>query len=106
MENGFKKSSLPTNNWNELEKKTFTLTAKAMNVLFCALDKNKFNRVSICEMTFDIQHTLEITLEGTSRVKESKINLLFHTYELFRMKPSKTIINMYTYGYRQQFKSS
>ena len=67
-----------------------------MNVLFCALDKNEFNRVSICEMTFDIWHTLEVTHEGTSRVKESKINLLVHTYELFRMKSSETIGDMYT----------
>ena len=47
--------------WNELEKKTFPLNAKAMNVLFCALDKNEFNRVFICVMTFDIWHTLEVT---------------------------------------------
>ena len=62
-----------------------------MNALFCALYKNKFNRVSICEMVFDIWHTLEITHEGTSIANESKINLLIYTYELFRMKPSETI---------------
>lgn len=96
VENGFQKSSLLINNLNELEKKTFALNAKAMNALFYTLDKNEFNRVSIYETTFDIQHTLEITHEGTSRVKESKINLLVHTYKLFRMKPSETIVDMYT----------
>ena len=96
VENGFQKSSLPMNDWNELEKKTFTLNTKAMNALFCALDKNEFNRVSICETTFNIWHTLEVTHEGTSRVKESKINLLVHSYELFQMKPSETIRDMYT----------
>ena len=84
------------NDWNELEKKTFALNAKAMNALFCALDKNEFNRVFICEMTFDIWHTFEVTHEGTSRVKESKINLLVHTYELFQKKQRKTIVDMYT----------
>ena len=69
--------------WNELEKKAFALNAKAMNALFCALDKNEFNRVSTCETAFDIWHTLEVTHKGTSRVKESKINLLIHSYELF-----------------------
>ena len=82
--------------WNELEKKTFALNAKAMNALFCALDKNEFNRVSICEMTFDIWYTFEVTHESTSRVKESKINLLVHSYELFQMKPSEIIGDMYT----------
>ena len=37
-----------------------------------------------------------MTHEGTSRVKESKINLLVHTYELFQIKPSKIIGDMYT----------
>ena len=84
------------NDWNDLEKKTFSLNAKAMDALFCALDKNEFNRVSICKMAYDIWHILEITHEGTSRIKESKINLLVHSYKSFRMKPSETIGNMYT----------
>ena len=71
------------NDWNDLEKKIFLLNARAMNALFCALDKNKFNRVSLYETTFDIWHTLKITHEGTSRVKDSKINILMHDFELF-----------------------
>ncbi|CAL9079153.1 unnamed protein product [Musa textilis] len=67
-----------------------------MNALFCTLDKNELNHVSICELAFNIWCTLEITHEGTSRVKESKINLLVHSYELFRMKPSEPIGDMYT----------
>ena len=47
-------------------------------------------------MTFDIWHTLEVTHEGTSRVKKLKINLLVHSYELFQMKPSETIGDIYT----------
>ena len=41
VKNDFQKSSLPMNNWNELEKKTFALNVKDMNALFCALDKNE-----------------------------------------------------------------
>ena len=51
VENGFEMSSLLMNHWNDLEKKMFSLNAKAMNALFCALDRNEFNRVSLCEMT-------------------------------------------------------
>ena len=56
------------NEWNDLEKKTFSLNARAINALFCTLDKIEFNRVSICEMAFDFWHTLEITHEGTIKV--------------------------------------
>ncbi|CAL9075209.1 unnamed protein product, partial [Musa textilis] len=46
IENGFQPSSKPTNEWSDLEKRLFSLNAKAMNALFCALDKNEFNRIS------------------------------------------------------------
>ena len=39
---------------------------------------------------------LEITHEGTNQVKESKINLLVHKYELFLMKENETTIEMIT----------
>ena len=96
IENGFQLPSKPMNEWSDLEKKYFSLNAKAMNALFCALDKNEFNRISTCEMAFDIWRTLEITHEGTSRVKDSKVNILLHDFELFRMQPSETIGDLYT----------
>ena len=35
---------------------------------------------------------LEITYEETNQVKESKINLLVHSHELFFMKDNETIV--------------
>ena len=64
VENGFEMSSLPMNHWNDLEKKMFSLNTKAMNALYCALDKNEFNRISICDSAFDIWRSLEVTHEG------------------------------------------
>ena len=84
------------NKWNDFEKKSFSLNVKAMNALFYALDKNEFNQISMCKMTFDIWYTLEITHKCTNRVKESKVNLLMQDFELFRMKPSETIVDIYT----------
>ena len=64
--------------------------------LFYALDKNNFNHIYLYENAHEIWHTLEVTHEGTNRVKESKINLLMNDFELFRMKPNETIVDMYT----------
>ena len=96
IENGFQLPSKPMNECSDLEKKYFSLNAKAMNALFCTLHKNEFNRISMCETAFDIWRTLEITHEGTSRVKDSKVNILLHDFELFHMKPSETVVDMYT----------
>ncbi|CAL9106787.1 unnamed protein product [Musa textilis] len=47
-------------------------------------------------MVSDIWHTLEITHEGTSRVKDSKVHILMHDFKLFRMTPRETIGDIYT----------
>ena len=39
---------------------------------------------------------VEITHEGKNQVKESKINLLVHNYELFSMKENEAIVEMIT----------
>jgi len=46
-----------------------------MDALFCALNKKEFNRVSTATSVYQIWHTLEVTHEGTKKVKESKINI-------------------------------
>nr|XP_009620100.1 uncharacterized protein LOC104111981 [Nicotiana tomentosiformis] len=38
---------------------------------------------------------LEVTYEGTSKVKETHINMLVHDYELFQMKEGKSIEEMF-----------
>ncbi|KAH9770422.1 hypothetical protein KPL71_012370 [Citrus sinensis] len=64
----------PSREWNELEKRKAILNSKAMNALFCALDKKEFHRVSSCESANEIWHKLEVVYEGTNQVKESKIS--------------------------------
>ena len=58
----------PSSQWSVLEKKK---RSKAMNALFCALDKKEFHRVSSCE---------------SAQVKKSKISRYTRQYELFQME--------------------
>ena len=53
-------------------------------------------RICQCKLAKEIWRLLEITHEGTNQVKESKINLLVHNYELFSMKETKSIVEMIT----------
>ena len=55
--------------WSNTQKLDATATAKAMNMLHCALDKNEFNRISMCETAHEIWRTLKVTREGTNKVK-------------------------------------
>ena len=86
----------PEEDWDDNDMKMGELNAKTMNVLYCALDSNEFNRISTCTTAQEIWNKLEVTHEGTSQVKSSKINLLVHNYELFKMDPNETISAMFT----------
>ncbi|KAH9750255.1 hypothetical protein KPL71_013814 [Citrus sinensis] len=86
----------PSRDWNEFEKRKASLNSKAMNALFCALDKKEFHRVSSCESANEIWHKLEVVYEGTNQVKESKISRYTRQYELFQMEQNENVYSMYT----------
>lgn len=44
---------------------------KTMNILFCGLNVEEFNRVSMCANAKEIWDTLETTHEGTNQVKKN-----------------------------------
>jgi hypothetical protein len=82
--------------WDERDSHLIQLNAKAINMLYCALDANEFNRISACESTKEMWDKLEVTYEGTNQVKESKISRLAHDYELFCMNFEDSISEMFT----------
>ena len=43
-----------------------------------------------------IWHTIHVTYEGTNKVKESKIYVLVHKFELFQMEENEIIVEMIT----------
>ncbi|WKA01419.1 hypothetical protein VitviT2T_019701 [Vitis vinifera] len=86
----------PKQEWNELDRRNFQLNAKVVFTLQCAMDRNEYNRICQCKSAKEIWRLLEITHEETNQVKESKINLLVHNYELFSMKETETIVEMIT----------
>ncbi|GKV06891.1 hypothetical protein SLEP1_g18710 [Rubroshorea leprosula] len=78
----------------DLEK--IMINNKAISMLQCALNPTEYHRVSGCDTAKEMWDMLEVTNEGTSQVKESKINRLIYMYKLFKMKPKESIQDMYT----------
>lgn len=66
-----------------------------MNILYCGLNDDEFNRISSCRNAKEIRHILEVTHEGTSQVKESKIGLVMHKYGLFKISESESTSEMF-----------
>ncbi|XP_059635408.1 uncharacterized protein LOC132277587 [Cornus florida] len=81
--------------WNTEDYKFISLNAKAKVNLNCDISPSEYNRVSTCTTAKEIWDKLHITYEGTSHVKESKIDILMHQYELFRMNENESISTMF-----------
>ena len=90
------KNQVATTAWTVEQKKSVNLDAKVMNALFCTLNKKEYNHVLTTISTHQIWHTLQVTDEGTNKVKESKIFILVHIFELFQMEKNETIAEMIT----------
>jgi len=82
--------------WTTEQKTVAQNNSKAMNILFCSLDRNEFNRVSVCKTANEIWKTLQVTHEGTSKVKQTKISFLTNQFQLFKMIPNESISDMYS----------
>ena len=80
--------------WDEEERKMVQYNLKAKNITTFALDMDEYFRVSNCKNAKEIWDTLQVTNEGTTNVKRSRINTLTHEYELFRMNQNETIQDM------------
>lgn len=67
-----------------------------MNLLYCGVDVNEYNRVSIRESVKEIQEKLEVIHRERNQIKESKINMLVYSYKLFELHDKKSITDMFT----------
>ncbi|KAL4348430.1 hypothetical protein GQ457_17G009180 [Hibiscus cannabinus] len=81
--------------WNDEERRRVQMNAKAMHILFCALGPDEYAKMSSCSSAKEVWDKLEVTHEGTSEVKETKIGLLNLSYEKFKMEPDEDIKKMF-----------
>jgi hypothetical protein len=84
-----------TSEYMDNDKKLLFIDVKAMNTLYFALSRSEVNRIISCKNAKDIWNVVEVTYERTNQVKESKIDILVHQYELFKMLPSESITSMF-----------
>ncbi|XP_070020634.1 uncharacterized protein [Nicotiana sylvestris] len=57
---------------------------------------DEYNRISACQSAKEIWESLQTAYEGTTQVKQSKIDMLITEYEVSRMKDDESIQDMHT----------
>ncbi|MQM15214.1 hypothetical protein Taro_048156 [Colocasia esculenta] len=80
--------------WTDEDRRIISLNCKAKSILYCALRKKEFNRVSACKSTMEMWEKLRITYDGTDKVKEIRIDILVTQYERFQMQSGESIAQM------------
>jgi len=86
----------PKDQYTSADWEKLTKNSKAKHILCCGLDANKYNRNSACDIVQQIWNKLIVAFEGTSQVHETKINMLIHQCELFKMQSNESIKDMFT----------
>ncbi|XP_009776960.1 uncharacterized protein LOC107809650 [Nicotiana tabacum] len=68
---------------------------KARNLLYNAISGEEYEKISSRDTAKEMWDKLEVTYKGTSKVKETHINILVHDYEIFSMKEGESIEEMF-----------
>ncbi|GAV70927.1 zf-CCHC domain-containing protein/UBN2 domain-containing protein [Cephalotus follicularis] len=88
--------SKPRNLYDDNDRKRVQINAKAKHIIICAINSNDFNRISSCVSAKKMWDRFEVTYEGTNQVKEAKISMLVHDYEMFTMNENEDIKSMFS----------
>ncbi|XP_068503614.1 uncharacterized protein [Phaseolus vulgaris] len=80
--------------WIVSERKKAQYDSVAKNIITSALRMDEFFRISQCNSVKEMWEVLEVTHEGTDDVKRSRKHSLIQEYELFRMQPEETIVDV------------
>ena len=63
----------PADRWTENEFKLANFNSRGLNALFSAVTPDEFRRIMTCETAKEVWDILQLTHEGTSVVKASKL---------------------------------
>jgi len=81
--------------WSTDEKAQVWLNFKARLFLSCVLTMEESQRVDECKNAKEVWDALRVHHEGTSHVKETRIDIGVRKFEVFEMGENETIDEMY-----------
>jgi len=82
--------------YNLEEEATMNIAAKAEMVLTSALAEKEYKRVNNCKSAQEMWNKLVVTYEGTTDIKDSRMETLIQEYENFKLQEGENIIDMET----------
>ncbi|XP_059315394.1 uncharacterized protein LOC132066004 [Lycium ferocissimum] len=90
------KIDLESHDVTKEQQETLSTNAREIALLYCARYGEEYVKISNCETAKEMWDKLEAIYEGTSKVRETKIDALRHDYEAFSMMHDENIESMFT----------
>ncbi|XP_016542338.1 uncharacterized protein LOC107842825 [Capsicum annuum] len=82
--------------YDDEDRKKIENNYKSKKLLVCGIEIDEYNRISTCENAKEISNCLRTTYEGTTDMKDSKVDMLTTQCETFTMKEGETIQEIHT----------
>ena len=76
--------------YNDAKIKVANSNSRALNVIFSAVMKEEFKKISSAETAKEIWTILQTTYEGTKAVKDSKLQRLTTSFEEIKMEENES----------------
>ena len=64
-------------------------------MMHCPISFEEYRKISICKTVKEMWDRFQITHEGSKQVRQTKVDMLIHEYELFHMKEDEKIDEMF-----------
>ncbi|XP_075076801.1 uncharacterized protein LOC142163418 [Nicotiana tabacum] len=77
--------------YNDIDRKAIEKNFRAKKILVCGIGPDEYNHIFACQYAKKIWEALQTAHEGTTQVKQSKIDMLTTEYEFFKMKEDESI---------------
>ena len=81
--------------WDKATLAASNATSKALNAIFCGVSPDEFHRISHITVAKEAWEILEITYEGTKKVKDTKLQMLTTRFEELKMSEDESFDSFY-----------
>ncbi|XP_065636961.1 uncharacterized protein LOC136070656 [Quercus suber] len=93
---GWTKPEAPKENWDKDALAAANANSKALNAIFCGVSPEEFHRISHISIAKEAWEILEITYEGTKKVKDTKLQMLTTHFEELKMSDEESFDSFYS----------
>ena len=82
--------------WDKAALAAINANSKALNAIFCDVSPDEFHRISHITIAKEAWQILEITYEGTKKVKDTKLQMLTTQFEELKMSEDESFNSFYS----------